>query len=108
MTPEPSLTISTRHIPAGPVLALAGDLDHATAGSLRTALDTLALAPGQALTLDLTALGFCDSSGITVLLAAHSRAHAQAAEFILSNVPPATARILNLLGLTEILLPWRR
>ena len=86
----------------GPVLAVAGDLDHNTAEQLRAAVDGVALAPGQLLTLDLSGLDYCDSSGITALLAARNHVQTQAAEFAVSNVPPTTVRIFSLLGLDKI------
>ncbi|MHA6756992.1 STAS domain-containing protein [Streptacidiphilus sp. PAMC 29251] len=95
------LDINTTHSTTGPVLALTGELDHASAGQLRTAVDALALEAGQTLTFDLTGLAFCDSTGITVIIAA--RNHARAADITLSHVPPTTVRILRVLGLDQIL-----
>jgi anti-sigma B factor antagonist len=100
VTPDLALTLG--HGPTGPVLAVAGDLDHASVGRLREAVDALVFQPGQLLTLDLSLLACCDSSGITALLAARNRVRAQAADIALSNVPPATIRVLSLLGLDAI------
>ncbi|MFC1405559.1 MULTISPECIES: STAS domain-containing protein [Streptacidiphilus] len=101
MTPE--LTINAGHNATGPVLALVGDLDHATAPQLRTAVTDTALTPGQILTLDLSAVAFCDSSGITALIAAHRRALAQEADLVLADVPARVLRILRILGLDQVL-----
>lgn len=76
------LTLRTRITTAGPVLELAGELDHHTAPEVRDALPGLDLRPGQQLVLD---LAFCDSSGITVLIAARNHA--------LVAVPERVARI---------------
>jgi anti-anti-sigma factor len=100
MTQELVLTLG--HGPVGPVLTVAGDLDYTSAHLLRAAVGALALEPGQQLTLELSGLAFSDSSGITALLAARNRVHAQAAEIVLSNVPPTTVRVLGLLGLEEV------
>lgn len=64
-----------------------------------TALRKLALSPDKCLVLDLAGLEFCDSSGITALLAARQHAHAAGAEIALSAVPANTMRILTIVGL---------
>ena len=96
------LTITTSHGPAGPVLAVTGDLDYVTAPQLRAAATALVLESGQLLTFDLSDLSFCDSSGINALLAIRHHTHAQAAQLALANVPMAVTRVLGMLGLTEI------
>jgi anti-sigma B factor antagonist len=98
----PDLILSTRRAPAGPVLAIAGELDQSNADRLRAAVEAIALRPGDLLILDLSALTFCDSTGITALLTARNRAQAHAADMALSNVPLDIARRLGLLGLDEI------
>jgi anti-sigma B factor antagonist len=99
----PDLTLTTRRAPVGPVLAVAGDLDQSNAGRLRTTVESIALRPGDLLTVDLFALTFCDSAGITALIAARNHARTRAADLALSNVPLVIARRLTLLGLDEIL-----
>ncbi|MET9399015.1 STAS domain-containing protein [Kitasatospora sp. NPDC002965] len=96
------LTITTRDAATGPVLEIAGDLDHHTAPGLREAVDTLPLAGGQLLVLDLARLDFCDSSGITVLLAARNVAVGHGARIALAAVPSNTARILGIVGLDRV------
>jgi anti-anti-sigma factor len=68
------LTIRTRSVRSGPVVELTGDLDHETAPQVRAHLPHLTLVPGQFLVVDLGGVTFCDSSGITVLLAARHHA----------------------------------
>jgi hypothetical protein len=58
------LIVHTRITPAGPVIELAGHLDHHSAPQIRALLSALALQPGQLLIVDLARLAFCDSSGI--------------------------------------------
>ena len=96
------LELTLGRCPTGPVLTVVGDLDHASADRLRIAVDGVALQAGELLTLDLSGLDYCDSSGITALLVARNRVHARAAELAVSNVPVATARIFSLLGLDAI------
>ncbi|MCP9956234.1 MULTISPECIES: STAS domain-containing protein [Streptomyces] len=96
------LTITERHTAAGPVVAVSGDLDYAHAATLRERVERLALRPGQCLVLDLAGLEFCDSSGITALLAARQHALAARADIALASVPANTLRILTMVGLDQV------
>lgn len=96
------LTVTTNSTAAGPVLAVAGDLDFDTAAALRAAVAALALLSGQTLTLDLAALTFCDSSGIAALIAARNHAQTQGADTVLANTPADTVRVLRFVGLDQI------
>ncbi|MFF5701389.1 STAS domain-containing protein [Streptomyces sp. NPDC012794] len=96
------LTILTRDAGTGPVLEITGDLDYATATELRTLVTALTLRPGQRLVLDLSGMEFCDSSGITALLAARNHAQAAGAGIALASVPANTLRILRVVGLDQV------
>ncbi|MES4885818.1 STAS domain-containing protein [Streptomyces sp. NPDC000349] len=97
-----SLTITTRDAAIGPVLEITGDLDHHTAPDLRKAVESLTLAAGQLLVLDLARLDFCDSSGISALISARSLATEQGAGIALAAVPANTARIMGIAGLDRV------
>jgi anti-anti-sigma factor len=97
------LKITTRDAPTGPVLEITGELDYANAGELREQLATVTLRPGLRLVLDLAGLEFCDSSGISALIAAHNQARAAEADFALAAVPDNTLRILRVVGLDQVL-----
>ncbi|MBB6417805.1 STAS domain-containing protein [Streptomyces sp. AK010] len=96
------LTIRQRDTATGPVLHVAGDLDFDQAPVLRGRLDQLPLSAGQRLVLDLSDLEFCDSSGITALLAARQHALAADADFVLAAVPANLTRVLTLVGLDQV------
>ncbi|GAA4983282.1 STAS domain-containing protein [Kitasatospora paranensis] len=96
------LKITVRDAATGPVLEVAGELDYATAPGLRDLVTTLTLRPGQRLVVDLSGMGFCDSSGLTALLAARHHAHAAQAEIALAAVPAHTLRTLHIVGLDQI------
>lgn len=96
------LKITTRDAPAGPVLEIIGDLDYALAPRLRERLTTLTLRPGQRLVLDLAGMTFCDSSGLTALIAARAHAHAAQADIALASVPDGTLRVLRIVGLDQV------
>lgn len=97
-----SLTISQRDTATGPVLHVAGDLDFEHAPDLRRHLDRLSLREHQCLVLDLSDLEFCDSSGITALLAARRHAQGAGADIVLVSVPANTLRVLALVGLDQV------
>lgn len=96
------LTMNTRTTPAGPVIELTGDLDHHTTPEVRAALPALGLYPGQQLVFDLGALTFCDSTGITVLIAARNHAIAAEASIVLAAVPDRVSRIFRMVGLDRV------
>ncbi|MET9557247.1 STAS domain-containing protein [Streptomyces sp. NPDC006645] len=97
-----ALTLTTRETPAGPVIRVRGDLDNESAAQFHTAVDAAPVRPGHVLTIDLADLTFCDSSGITALIAARNRAHALGADITLTAVPAPTARTMRVLGLDQI------
>ncbi|MFG2162219.1 STAS domain-containing protein [Streptomyces olivaceus] len=86
----------------GPVLRVTGELDYDQAAALRHEAEQLPLAPGQCLVVDLAGLRFCDSTGISTLLAARRHAHASGADIVLHAVPPNLMRILTLVGLDQV------
>ncbi|QMU69313.1 STAS domain-containing protein [Streptacidiphilus sp. P02-A3a] len=96
------LSTTTRSTPTGPVLEIAGDLDFHTAPRAREALLGLTPGPGELLVIDLSALTFCDSSGITVLVAARNHALSHQAQIALAAVPSVVARTFKITGLTQI------
>ncbi|MEU5636913.1 STAS domain-containing protein [Streptomyces rishiriensis] len=96
------MKIAARDAATGPVLEIVGDLDYGTAHELREHVGRTALRPGQCLVLDLSRLEFCDSSGITALIAARNHAAAARAEVALAGVPDNTLRILRIVGLDQV------
>jgi anti-anti-sigma factor len=96
------LKITTRDARTGPVLEITGDLDYSNAAELRELVTGLALQPGQRLVVDLAGMEFCDSSGITALIAARSHAQAAQADLALAAVPSRTLRVLTIVGLDQI------
>ncbi|MEU7484258.1 STAS domain-containing protein [Streptomyces sp. NPDC042319] len=97
-----SLRIAVREATAGPVVEIDGELDHVTSDELRTRVSGLALKPAGRLTIHLAGMEFCDSSGITALLAARNHAIAAGADIVLAAVPANTMRILRIAGLDQV------
>lgn len=81
-----------------------GDLDLATAGVLRDAIQHGRSASVGRLTVDLTRVGFMDSVGMSLLVATHNRLTEDGVEMRLI-VPPRLYALLALTGLTDVLRP---
>ncbi|MDX5564650.1 STAS domain-containing protein [Streptomyces sp. ID05-04B] len=99
-----TVKIAARDAAAGPVIEVVGDLDYATAHELRDFVAGTVLRPGQCVVLDLARLEFCDSSGITALIAARNHAAAAGADVALAGVPANTLRVLRIVGLDQVFL----
>lgn len=96
------LAIRTRTTVAGPVLELTGELDHASCSQVRGLLPGLVLHRGQQLVVDLAGVTFCDSSGITALIAARNHTLAAEADIALAAVPHHIRRIFSMVGLDQV------
>lgn len=96
------LTVTTRTLHCGPLIEVAGELDHHTAPQIRDALPNLPLQEGHQLLLDLGGLEFCDSTGITVMIAVRNHALAAHATIALTAVPDRVRRILSIVGLDQV------
>lgn len=96
-----ALTVRTHTIATGPVVVLTGELDHQSAPRVREILPGLHLRPGQQVVIDLAGLTFCDSTGITVLIAVRNHALAADAGIALARVPERVARVFRVIGLEQ-------
>lgn len=96
------LTIDAERTPTGQLLRLIGDLDLHSGPEVREALEATTLAAGELFVVDLTGITFCDSSGITALVAARNRALAAKAGIALAGVPSHLLRVLQMLGLAAV------
>ncbi|MEV6549185.1 STAS domain-containing protein [Streptomyces sp. NPDC051597] len=88
-------------------LALAhvsGDLDITNAPHLRTQALALIEQGHRHLILDLAAVTFCDSSGFNALVGIFRCAKAADGSLVLAAVPDRLERMLNLTGLSTLLL----
>jgi anti-anti-sigma factor len=73
------------------VVAVTGELDLASVKRVENAIDGALSEQAETVVLDLSALSFCDSSGIRLALAADRRATAQGVRFVVVR-PAGTAR----------------
>jgi anti-sigma B factor antagonist len=89
------------------VIAVSGDLDLSVAQLLRTALlDALAEGTPPYVVLDLSRLEFTDSTGLGLIIAGHKRAKSRGGMLVLAAVPPSTAALIRVAGLTRIFPPY--
>jgi len=96
-----AFSTSTEPAASGPVLTVRGELDVATAPRLRAHIAGLTLTPGQLLVVNLADVSFCDSSGISALIAARNVAEEAEAKVALVAVPARLTRTLALTGLAD-------
>lgn len=85
-------------------IALAGDLDPATAPQLEAAIDEAATDDAvERVVLDLGGLAFLDSSGLRVFVTAREALRSRGAELALRNPTDNVRRLLDITGLGEII-----
>ncbi|MFB7657452.1 MULTISPECIES: STAS domain-containing protein [unclassified Streptomyces] len=79
-------------------VSLEGDIDLSTAPAVRTALAGCRDREVTDIDVDLTAVGFCDASGLHAFLAASERLAAAKGCLRLHHPAPAVRRLLDLTG----------
>ena len=84
----------------GTVLAVAGEIDVATAPQLRDHLDTV---PGRHTVLDLSDVSLLSAAGLAALLDLQDRLHRADARLALAALSPAARRVLIAAGLDTTL-----
>ncbi|MEV5974726.1 STAS domain-containing protein [Streptomyces sp. NPDC051921] len=103
---EPNLNVDVTIPDTGTaVLSVGGELDMETAHLLEAHLTDLIRQGRARLVLDLSALGFMDSSGLNVLIRAVHQARAHGGDLYLAAPTPAVRRILEITGVTTTIPP---
>ncbi|MFF3322585.1 STAS domain-containing protein [Streptomyces sp. NPDC002889] len=90
--------LETRRHAGTVVLALRGELDHDTAEPLREALSRHVEAGAERVLVDCSGLGFCDSTGLNVLLHARLSAQELGGRIELAGLRPPVARMFDITG----------
>ena len=88
---------------ASAAVRLSGDLDIVTSDDVKRELVGLIDAGHTALALDLSDVGFVDSSGLGVLVAVHRHAEAQGGGFVVRSAPPQVRRLFEITRLGDLL-----
>jgi anti-anti-sigma factor len=92
------LTIDTDFKDDAVVLRLTGDLDFASFGLLDAPLQTLQMDGRSDLVIDLSDVGFIDSTGLRVLLQAHRRALARGRTLLIRGASAQAMQLFRLTG----------
>ncbi|WP_284574121.1 STAS domain-containing protein [Streptomyces sp. 2P-4] len=96
---EAPLTVQVRHTQGREaVCRVAGDLDIETLAPAQESLSGLLGQGPPVLVVDLEEVGFCDSSGLNLLLRTRSAALEAGIDFRLAAVAPTVMRVLELTG----------
>ncbi|MEU2424947.1 STAS domain-containing protein [Streptomyces sp. NPDC007851] len=82
---------------------VSGDMDYQTASALDAQFTGLIAGSGPFVVLDLSAVTFCDSAGLSVLLRAWRLADAAGAVLVLACVPEPLRRVLAMTGADHVL-----
>jgi len=84
------------------VISVAGELDLGTAPQLCVRLDATRSGRSPRLLVDLTGLGFCDSTGLRALLGAAAEVRAHGGRFAIACTPDGdVARLIEIVGAGE-------
>jgi anti-sigma B factor antagonist len=98
------LTITPGDLDGHPMLAVAGDLDMATAPSLTSAAMNLIAAGARDVIIDVHELAFCDSSGLAAFVQISSRVGPEGGRLAIAGPQSIVRRILEISGLDEAFL----
>ncbi|MBB3731821.1 STAS domain-containing protein [Nonomuraea dietziae] len=85
------------------ILRPSGELTWQTASTLRAWLEGYAPAPAPITVIDLSAITFLDSTGISALLGIHTLLGGAGAGLAYAEPPPMCARLLHITGLARYL-----
>jgi anti-sigma B factor antagonist len=98
------LTVLRHEDPSGAVVVtVTGELDHHTAPELTRTVRDLPFTAEPPTVIDLTELGYCDSTGMTVLVAAYQRAKAQNSGLVIAGLDSGLLRVFQIAGLDQLL-----
>jgi anti-sigma B factor antagonist len=100
---EDALAVRVEEREGEPLLFLQGDLDVVTAPLLQRRIDELLTAGYQRVLVDADSLGFCDSTGLRVLIGARRRLAERDGELQLLRTSGVLQRLLDLSGLAALL-----
>jgi anti-sigma B factor antagonist len=93
--------VETRNEGRATVIAVTGELDLASSPQLEHELDRLWQADVEQLVIDLRALEFMDSTGLSIIVSAHQRLSELGRTLSIVRGPKQVQRLLDLTGVSE-------
>ena len=102
MQTGPQLEISLERRGAAAVVTVRGEIDMVTSVQLREALSSAMADTPTAVAVDLAGVGFISSSGLRELLVSRDNAESLDIRFVLSAIPHAVRRVLDLTETTPL------
>jgi anti-sigma B factor antagonist len=100
----PQLTFTVHPNGQGVMLRVGGEVDLATSPQLHAKLvDLVEVGEASSVVVDLTPVAFMDSTGLSVLLAAHKRARANGGRVLLVCPGGPVLRVLRLTGIDKVI-----
>lgn len=84
------------------LISLDGELDHYSAPRFAWALDTATPPAGEGIVLDLSGLGFLDSSGLAAILALYHRMDQAGAGFAIVSSRPQITRMFAVTAIDQV------
>ncbi|WP_062431216.1 anti-sigma factor antagonist [Herbidospora daliensis] len=97
------LGVAVTHRAAGPLVTVSGDLDVITSPQLHAVVNDLLTSGRTHIAADLSGVGFCDSSGLRVLLVSTVAARELGGLMVLAGVTGPLERLLKLTGSLNVL-----
>lgn len=96
------LTISSSEHSGVTVVRMDGEIDLTTVPELGKTLEGPVEDAHRRIVADLSGVGFCDSKGLAVLVAALRRVHASGGSFVLVRPQPSVLRLLRITCLDQV------
>lgn len=93
------LSIDVSRVPAYTMVTLSGEIDMSTAAQLRATVARVLTEPPRRLVLDFDGVTFCDSQGLSTLIALNRQAEAAGSVMVLANLGDFLTRLLEISGL---------
>lgn len=98
------LSVQRRVVGPWVIVAVSGELDLATVGVLRDALEVDSLPDGRRdMALDVSGLAFCDSAGLGLLVGMRERLRPLGGRLVLLRTPPSLAGLLREAALDRLI-----
>ena len=97
-----TIAVEVQHDAGAALVTIGGELEFGTAASLRTTLSDLAREGCDPVVVDLAALRFIDSTGLSLLVQAKQRFEAQGRRFELRRPTHRVIRVIETSGLAEL------